>query len=158
VKGELQFIKVLNEVLAVELTAINQYFLHSRMCKNWGYHRIAHFVYKESIEEMQHAQKIIDRVLFLEGIPNLQKLDKLNIGETVQEQFECDLALEQLALDRLKKALDVCFHFKDYSSYELLENILKDEEEHIDWIETQLGIIQDLGLAHYLAQQLHENS
>ena len=157
-KGDINVIKALNEVLTGELTAINQYFLHARMCKNWGYYRIADKTYKESIEEMKDAQDLLDRVLFLEGIPNLQKLDKLNIGETVKEQLEADLALEFTALNRLKHGIEVCKNAKDYTSAELLEDILEDEEEHIDWLETQLGLIKDIGFENYLAQQLHEKS
>jgi bacterioferritin len=157
-KGDLQVIKALNEVLTGELTAINQYFLHAKMCKNWGFHRIAERTYKESIDEMKHAQNLVDRILFLDGIPNLQKLDKLNIGETVKEQIESDLALEFLAVERLKKGIDVCFAAKDHTSRELLEEILADEEDHIDWLETQLNVIKSVGYEYYLAQQLLEHS
>ncbi|KAB8033528.1 bacterioferritin [Fluviispira multicolorata] len=157
-KGDVQVIKALNEVLTGELTAINQYFLHARMCKNWGYNRIAEFTYKESIEEMKHAQSLLDRILFLEGVPNLQKLDKLNIGENVKEQFEADLALEFMALERLKKGIDACEAARDHTSCELLEHILEEEENHIDWLEAQLGLIKDIGLENYLAQQLHEKN
>ncbi|WP_186644358.1 bacterioferritin [Fluviispira vulneris] len=157
-KGDVQVIKALNEVLTGELTAINQYFLHARMCKNWGYNRVADFTYKESIEEMKHAQTLLDRILFLEGIPNLQKLDKLNIGETVKEQFEADLALEFLALERLKKGIDICVTARDHTSREILEHILEEEEGHVDWLEAQLGLIKDIGLENYLAQQLHEKN
>ena len=155
-KGDIEVIKALNNVLTGELTAINQYFLHARMCKNWGYNRIAEKTYKESIEEMKHAQELLDRVLFLDGIPNLQKLDKLNIGENVKEQLEADLALEFMALERLKKGIEICQNAKDHTSTELLEEILEDEEEHIDWLETQLSLIKDIGYENYLAQQLHE--
>lgn len=157
-RGDSNVIKALNDVLTGELTAINQYFLHARMCKNWGYNCIANKTYKESIEEMKHAQELLDRVLFLEGIPNLQKLDKLNIGETVKEQLESDLALEFTAIDRLKKGIEVCEIAKDHTSRELLEHILQDEENHIDWLETQLGIIKEIGYENYLAQQLHEKN
>ena len=157
-KGDVNVIKALNEVLTGELTAINQYFLHARMCKNWGYLRIAEFTYKESIEEMKHAQNLLDRVLFLEGIPNLQRLDKINIGETIKEQLESDLALEVLAIDRLKKSIDICFTAKDHISRELLEHILEEEEKHVDWLEAQLGIIKDINLENYLSQQLHEKN
>lgn len=157
-KGDIHVIKALNEVLTGELTAINQYFLHARMCKNWGYHRIAEKTYKESIEEMKHAQELLDRILFLDGIPNLQKLDKLNIGENVKEQIEADLALEFMALERLKKGIDICIIAKDHTSCELLEKILEDEEEHVDWLETQLSLIKDIGYENYLTQQLHEKN
>ena len=157
-KGDVNVIKALNEVLTGELTAINQYFLHARMCKNWGYLRIADFTYKESIEEMKHAQNLLDRILFLEGIPNLQKLDKINIGENVKEQFDSDLALEFIAINRLKTAIDICYAAKDHTSRELLEHILADEENHVDWLEAQLGIVKDIGLENYLSQQLHEKN
>jgi bacterioferritin len=158
VKGDPKVIDALNEVLTGELTAINQYFLHARMCKNWGYDRIAHFVYKESIEEMKHAQDLVDRILFLEGVPNLQKLSKLNIGETVPEQLDSDLKLEYQALDRLKAAIKVTFDAADHTSRELLEHILQDEEKHIDWIEMQLGQIKELGKQIWLAEQIKGES
>lgn len=154
-KGDANVIKALNEVLTGELTAINQYFMHARMCKNWGYHRIADFTYKESIEEMKHAQNLLDRILFLEGIPNIQKLDKINIGETVKEQIDSDLTLEIMAINRLKSSIDICYAAKDHTSRELLERILEDEEKHVDWLEAQLGIIKDIGIENYLAQQLN---
>jgi bacterioferritin len=153
-KGDDAVIKVLNGVLAGELVAINQYFLHASMCKNWGYLKLAATVREESIDEMKHAQQLIDRVLFLEGLPNLQKLDSLNIGESVLEQFEADLALEALALNRLRDGIDVCWKAKDHTSRELLESILADEEEHADWLEAQLGIIKEIGKENYLAEQL----
>lgn len=156
-KGDPRVIDALNEILTGELTAINQYFLHARMCKNWGYDRIAHIVYKESIDEMKHSQRLVDRILFLEGIPNLQKLGKINVGETVPEQFESDLKLEHQALNNLRAAIKVCFEAPDHVSRELFEHILEDEEEHVDWLETQLGLIKELGLQNYLAEQLkHE--
>ena len=157
-KGDPKVIEALNEILTGELTAINQYFLHARMTKNWGYERIAHKVYEESIDEMKHAQKLVDRVLFLEGIPNLQKLGKLNIGESVPEQFEADLKLEHTALTNLKAAIKVCFDAADHTSRELFEHILQDEETHIDWLETQLGLIKELGKERYLAEQIKKES
>jgi bacterioferritin len=153
-KGDPKVIEILNEVLTGELTAINQYFLHARMMKNWGFERIANIVHKESIDEMKHAQNLTDRILFLEGHPNLQKLGKLNIGETVPEQFSADLKLEFEALTRLKNGIKLCFEVGDYASRELLEDILVDEERHVDWLETQLGLIQKLGENPYLAEQL----
>ena len=155
-KGDPKVIDALNEILTGELTAINQYFLHARMCKNWGYEGIAHKVYKESIDEMKHAQNLTDRILFLEGLPNLQKLGKLNIGETVPEQLDADLKLEMTALTNLKAAIKVCFEAADHTSRELLEHILEDEEEHIDWLETQLGLIKELGKELYLSQQIRK--
>lgn len=155
-KGDPKVIDALNLILTGELTAINQYFLHARMMKNWGFERIGNIVHKESIDEMKHAQELTDRILFLEGIPNLQKLGKLNIGETVPEQFEADLKLEHEALANLKSAIKVCFEATDHTSRELLEHILEDEERHVDWLETQLGLVKELGKDHYLAQQIRE--
>lgn len=154
-KGDPKIIKALNEVLMGELTAINQYFLHARMCKDWGYDRIAHKMREESIEEMKHAEKLMDRILFLEGIPNLQKLDKLNIGETVKEMMESDLGLEHKAREVLKEGIKLCFEETDHVTRELFEYILEDEEEHIDWIETQLSLMKDVGETAYLAEHIH---
>ena len=153
-KGDPKVIEALNLILTGELTAINQYFLHARMCKNWGYERIANIVHKESIDEMKHAQSLTDRVLFLDGIPNLQKLGKLNIGETIPEQFASDLRLEHEALTNLKGAIKVCYEAADHTSRELLEHILEEEENHIDWLETQLGLIKEVGKENYLAEQI----
>ena len=153
-KGDAKVIEALNEILTGELTAINQYFLHARMCKNWGYERIAHIVHKESIDEMKHAQELTDRILFLEGLPNLQKLGKLMIGETVPEQFASDLKLEFQALDNLKRSIKICFEAADHTSRELLEHILEDEEKHIDWLETQIGLIAEVGKENYLAENI----
>ena len=157
-KGNKEVIEVLKEVLTGELTAINQYFLHGRMCKDWGYERIADVIMKESIDEMKHAQKVIDRILFLEGVPNLQKLSPLSIGENVEEQLKADLGLELKAIERLKKGVEVCHKSADFHSRELLEQILADEEHHVDWIESQLHIIKEVGLDNYLSQQIHEKS
>ena len=153
-KGDSKVINALNEILTGELTAINQYFLHAKMCKNWGFTKIGQKVYKESIDEMKHADALVDRILFLEGLPNLQRLDKLNIGETVKEQLECDLALENKAGPRLRKAIELCWESSDHGTRDLLEKILVSEEEHTDWIETQLSVIKDIGLQNYLSQQL----
>ncbi len=153
-KGDPKVIEALNLILTGELTAINQYFLHARMCKNWGYERIANIVHKESIDEMKHAQTLTDRVLFLDGIPNLQKLGKLNIGETIPEQFSSDLRLEHEALTNLKAAIKICYEAADHTSRELLEHILEEEENHIDWLETQLGLIKEVGKENYLAEQI----
>ncbi len=154
VKGHPKVIEVLNDVLMGELTAINQYFLHASMCRNWGYNKIYQVVYKESIDEMKHAKEVTDRILFLEGLPNLQKLGKLNIGETVPEQFESDLKLEFEALERLRKGVKICDEAFDYSTRDLLEGILRDEERHVDWLEAQLSIIKEVGKENYLAEQL----
>lgn len=153
-KGHPEIIELLNEVLTGELTAINQYFLHAAMCKNWGYQKIYDVVNKESIDEMKHAQELTDRVLFLDGVPNLQRLGKLNIGESVPEQFESDLKLEFEALERLRKGIDLCVEHSDFGTRELLERILRDEEHHVDWLEAQLAIIKDIGKEKYLAEQL----
>ena len=153
-KGHAEIIKCLNEILCGELSAINQYFLHARMMKNWGYKKIGDVTYKESIDEMKHAQVLIDRVLFLEGVPNLQKLGALNIGETVPEQLASDKDLEESAIPRVREAIDLCTQHRDHGTHELLEHILEDEERHLDWLETQLHLIKSLGEANYLAQQI----
>ena len=153
-KGDAKVIQALNDILTGELTAINQYFLHARMCTSWGFDKIGKKVYKESIDEMKHAQWLIDRVLFLEGVPNVQKLGTLNIGENVKEQLESDLALEFQAIPRLKTAIALCTDHNDHGSRELLEKILISEEEHVDWLEAQLNLIQQVGIQNYLAQQI----
>ncbi len=157
-KGETKIIDVLNEVLSAELTAINQYFVHSEMCENWGYERLQHTIRKHSIGEMKHAEKVIERVLFLEGVPNVQRLGKINIGETVEEMMRVDLALELDALPRLNAGIATCREAGDNNSRLLLEEILEDEEEHVDWIEAQISLIQQVGLQNYLAQQIKEDS
>ena len=148
-KGDPKVIAHLNKVLRNELTAINQYFLHSRMFENWGLTKLAKHSQHESIDEMKHADVLIKRILFLEGLPNLQDLDKLLIGETVVEILECDLALERRAHPDLKAAIAECEQLGDYVSRELFEAILESEEEHIDWLETQLELIQRVGLENY---------
>lgn len=155
-KGDKKVIEALNIILTGELTAINQYFLHSRMCADWGYERIADIIHKESIDEMKHAQTLVDRVLFLEGFPNLQKLNKLNIGETVEEQFKSDLQLEFHAIENLKTSIKTCDDARDYTTREIFERILEDEEKHVDWLEAQLNIIKDIGLQNYLAEQIKQ--
>jgi len=153
-KGDAKIIGHLNKVLFNELTAINQYFLHSRMYRNWGYKELAEHEYKESIDEMKHADRLIERILFLEGLPNLQALGKLLIGETPLEVIRCDLQLELIAHPDLKTAISDCEKAGDYVSRELFESILASEEEHIDWLETQLGLIEKLGENGYLQQKL----
>jgi bacterioferritin len=153
-KGDKKVIEHLNKALFNELTAINQYFLHSRMYANWGYKELAEHEYKESIDEMKHADRLIARILFLEGLPNLQHLGKLLVGETPHEALQCDLRLEQAAHPDLKAAIAHCEKIGDYVSRELFESILESEEEHIDWLETQLGLIAQLGEANYFQTKL----
>jgi bacterioferritin len=149
-KGHPQAIDWLNRILENELTAINQYFLHARMCKNWGYESLGKKIFAESIDEMKHADALVTRVLFLEGLPNLQSLGKLMIGESVREVLRCDLELERIAHPALKEAIAFMESIGDYISRELLEDILESEEEHIDWLETQLRLMDELGDPNYL--------
>ncbi|MGB8634736.1 MAG: bacterioferritin [Rhodanobacteraceae bacterium] len=153
-KGDAKVIEQLNTVLANELTAINQYFLHSRMYGNWGYKALEEHEYQESIDEMKHADQLIERILFLDGLPNLQKLNKLLIGESPREVLACDLKLEQAAVPDLKDGIALCEKLGDYVSRELFESILASEEEHIDWLETQLDLIEKLSEERYLAEKL----
>ncbi|GLQ52449.1 bacterioferritin [Dyella flava] len=153
-KGDAKVIEFLNKVLYNELTAINQYFLHYRMFKNWGYEELAEHEYKESIDEMKHADRLIERILFLEGLPNLQHLGKLRIGENVIECIHGDLDLEMAATKDLRAAIAYCESIADYVSRDLFKNILHDEEEHIDWLETQLSLVKDIGSERYLQSKM----
>lgn len=155
-KGSQKVIELLNEVLTAELTAVNQYWVHARMCQNWGYERLWQKIRAEAIDEMRHADELVARILFLDGVPNLQRLNKINIGERVNEQLKLDLALEQEACKRLNDGVALCAAEGDNASRELLERILVSEEEHVDWIEAQIGLIEQLGEAHYMAQQIRE--
>ena len=152
-----QIIDVLNDALSAELTAINQYFVHAEMCEDWGYERLQEKIRKQSIGEMKHAEQLIERVLFLKGIPNVQRLGKINIGETVAEQLKEDLALEQAALVRLNAGIQTCREAGDNGSAELLEHILVSEENHVQWLESQLNLIAQVGEQNYLAQQIKES-
>lgn len=154
-RGNDRIIELLNEVLTAELTAVNQYFLHAKMCENWGYLRLAQHVRDESIDEMRHADQVTDRVLFLEGVPNYQRYFPLHIGETVLEQFQSDLQLEYTAIERLNNGITEAVQLGDNGTRELLSEILVAEEEHADWLETQLETIRQIGIENYLAQQMH---
>ena len=156
-KGDPKVIEHLNKVLYNELIAINQYFLHARMYKNWGFKELAEHEYKESIDEMKHADRLIERILFLEGLPNLQHLGKILIGENPREAIVCDLKLEQMALPDLRNAIGHCESIGDFVSRELFEKILASEEEHIDWLETQLGLIERLGETPYLQSKIRDD-
>jgi len=155
-QGNKDVIAVLNDVLTGELTSINQYFLHSRMCRNWGYKRLAEIIYKESIDEMKHADQLIERILYLGGVPNVQKLSKIRVGESVPEMFEVDLAVEMEAVSRLNAGIATCVGAADNGSRHLLEELLVSEEEHVDWLEAQQSAIQQMGIAPYLSEQLKD--
>jgi bacterioferritin len=148
-KGDSQVITYLNKALGNELVAINQYFLHSRMFKDWGLKELADYEYHESIDEMKHADKLIERILFLEGLPNLQDLGKLLIGENTKEILECDLSLELKAIPDLKDGIKYCESVSDYVTKDLFTEILESEEEHVDWLETQLSLIDKVGIQNY---------
>ncbi len=154
-KGDPKVVAVLAEVLKAELTAINQYFLHAEMCHNWHYEKLYGFIRKEAVDEMIHAEKLIERILYLDHTPNMSAYFKINIGKTVEEQFRNDLELEYEAVARLNKGIKTCEAAGDNGSRELLKTILVDEEMHIDWLEGQLNAIEQIGIQNYLAQQLY---
>ena len=155
-QGDPNVIEDLNEVLKAELTAINQYFCHGEMCENWGYGKLANYIRKEAIDEMRHAEALIERILFLEGIPNMADMFPIKIGRDVKAQFEYDMALELQAIPRLNAAINHAVDANDNASRELFEKILVDEEKHVDWLEAQLGMIEEMGIGVYLSQQIHE--
>jgi bacterioferritin len=155
-RGEDRVITALNDVLTAELTAVNQYFVHARMCENWGYQRLWKKVREESVGEMKHADALIARILYLEGVPNLQRLGKINLGQTVPEQLRVDLEVEKAAVKALNAGIELCRSLGDNGTRELLERILLGEEEHANWLEAQLTLIAQAGEANYLAQQIRE--
>jgi bacterioferritin len=155
-KGDAQVIEILNEVLCAELTGINQYFIHSMMCRNWRYMKLAKHSYEESIDEMKHAQEIIERILYLEGVPNMQKYMKINVGQNVPEQHAFDLEVEKAAVERLNRGIGICRDKVDNGTKVIFEKLLREEEEHVDWLEAQLHQIGELGIQQYLAQQIDE--
>ena len=154
-KGDVNVLKHLNGILTNELTAVNQYFLHARMLRNWGIERLASKVHEESIGEMKHADLLIERILMLDGLPNLQDLGKLRIGENVEEIFDCDLAVETKNQGDLKAAVNVCEDADDFVSREILTRILDDTEEHMDWLETQKDLVVKVGIQNYIAEKIH---
>ena len=155
-KGDAQIVELLNAVLTAELTAVNQYFIHHKMCENWGYPRLSHKKREESIGEMKDADAVIDRILYLEGVPNMQRLNPVRVGEDPIEQHKLDLALERDAIERLNKGIAACVAKGDNGTRELLERILVGEESGADWLESQLHIVGEIGKERYLAEQIHE--
>ena len=155
-RGDAALIEVLNDVLTSELTAINQYFIHHKMCSNWGYERLSKKKREESIEEMKHADEVIERILYLDGIPNMQRMNPVRVGENAIEQHELDLALELEALDRLNKGIALAREKADNGTRELLERILKGEEGSVGWLEAQLHLVRELGRERYLAEMIHD--
>ena len=156
-KGNAKLIEALNEILTGELTAINQYFIHAKMCENWGYHRLTAAHRKESIDEMKHADRLTERILYLEGVPNMQRLAKVRVGETVPEQLKLDYKVEQEAIPRLNQAIALAVQVGDNGTRELLEDILTAEEEHANWLEAQFVLLEQVGEQNYLAQQIHKD-
>lgn len=156
-KGKPEIIKALNEVLTTELTSINQYFLHARMYKNWGFQALDKVCYKKSIKDMKQADELIERILFLEGLPNLQALGKINIGEEPKEMLECDIQLQLKQVPQMQSAIELCEQHLDFVSRDLLSNILDYEEEHYDWLDTQMYQIEQMGIQNYLQSQVEED-
>ena len=154
-QGDAEVIEFLNEALTAELTAINQYFIHAKMCENWGYLRLAEKNREESIDEMKDAETLMDRILFLEGVPNMQRYGNVLVGETVPEQFDVDLQLEYAAVERYNRGIALCIEKNDGGTREILEHLLVGEEEHADWLEAQQQVIADIGIQNYLSEQLH---
>lgn len=157
-KGSQAIIDALNSVLTKELTAINQYFLHARMLQNWGLEKLGRLEYKASIDEMKHADELIKRILFLEGLPNLQKIDRIRIGQTITEVMEADLEVENEAIPHLKKCIKLAESEADYVTRDLFLHILSSEEEHVDWLETQVGLVKQIGLQNYIQSQIEMES
>ena len=157
-QGNPQVITLLNDVLTGELTAINQYFIHARLCENWGYQRLWKKIRHESIDEMKHADRLMARILYLDGMPNVQRYSKINVGQTVKEQFELDLGVEKDAIARLNAGIALCVSVGDNGTRELLAEILVSEEEHADWLEQQLALLASVGEQNYLAEQLKEDA
>lgn len=156
-KGKPEVIDALNGALTVELTAINQYFCQAKMCKNWGFTKLGQKHYHESMGEMKHAEMLIDRILFLEGVPEIARYDVIRVGTNVKEQFEYDLQLEMKGVQHYNNLIDLCIKVKDNASRDLVEPILRESEEHVDWLETQLGLIEAVGLQNYLTEQMGED-
>ncbi|HYV36470.1 MAG TPA: bacterioferritin [Gemmataceae bacterium] len=155
-KGDPQVIESLNRALTVELTAINQYFCQAKMCKNWGYNKLAKKHYEESMGEMKHAEMLIDRILFLEGTPEIARYDVIRVGTNIEEQFKNDLTLEMSGVKHYNTLVDLCMKLKDNGTRELVAPILVESEEHVDWLETQIGLIESVGLQNYLTEQMGE--
>jgi bacterioferritin len=153
-KGNTEIIEILGEVLSAELTAVNQYFIHAKMNQNFGYTKLASYMRQESIGEMKHADVVIERILFLDGVPDLQRYMKIKVGKNIEEMLNNDLEVEYSAVERLNRGIEITIKHKDNGTRELLEKILISEEEHIDWIEAQISIIKDIGVSNYLAQQI----
>jgi bacterioferritin len=155
-KGDPQVIDALNRALTIELTAINQYFCQAKMCQNWGFRKLGKKHYEESMGEMKHAEKLIDRILFLDGVPEIARYDVIRVGTDIKEQFENDLVLEMGGVKQYNAAIELCTRLKDNGTRELIEPILVESEEHVDWLETQLSLIQSVGLQNYLTEQIGE--